>query len=128
MAPIVSVAVLVMVVAVVAALSKCWHSNKALVPAVIAADGTAVPGHWRCERCDRTWPLWTDEGARMEVSGVVMRGGAGRYDESKAVAGARRAAAHATQRRRAELRRGDAPARARRAPTPVVPIRRAGKP
>lgn len=123
-----AVVAVVIVAAIVAALSKCWHSNKSLVPSVIAADGTVVPGHWRCDGCSRTWPVWSDTAARLAVSGTVMRGGAGAYDEAKAVAGAKRAAAHKDSRRRAESRRGDAPARAlKRRRAGVVDIRRVAK-
>jgi hypothetical protein len=75
-----------------------------LQPATIDLHGAQRPAHWACGRCGRTWPFWSGEAGQLAISGTVYRGGAGKYDEQKAVAGARRANDRAALRRRLEAR------------------------
>ncbi len=80
-------------------LSVCPHAGPlALLPATTALDGTALPPRWFCDACGRTW---TANFSKTQTPRPSFTG----YDESKAVASAKRAAELTERQRSMALKR-----------------------
>src|SRR5215216_2402767 len=75
-----------------ARLGRCHHSSPGLLPPTTQDDGTRLGARWFCDSCGHTWPA----GFERDTRPVVRYQG---YDESKAIAAARRADTLAKQQR-----------------------------
>jgi len=77
---------------------RCRHPSPGLLPPVTAADGSRVGARWCCHECGKVWDAAFEHGARpiQKYSG---------YDESKAIASARRAENLTRQQRDLAVRR-----------------------
>ena len=120
-------AALVTLAGVVAALGRCRHPGPlGLLPAVMGDDGVRRPPRWFCEGCGRTWPA-------IDLSGPGPVPRFEGYDQTKAVAAAKRAETIARRRREiamertAQLVAKPAPTRRERSTGPIdIRNRRAG--
>ena len=77
---------------------RCRHASPALLPPTTALDGSRVAARWCCHECGKTWPAAFEHDTRpiQKYSG---------YDESKAIAAARRAEHLSKQQRDLAVRR-----------------------
>ena len=63
---------------------QCRHAEPGLLPPMTESDGKRVPARWYCSKCGHTWAAAIESEHRPVLR---FKG----YDESKAVASARRA-------------------------------------
>lgn len=96
---------------VVSYLFRCRHASPGLLPPITNTDGSRVSARWCCHECGKTWPATFEHDTRpiQKYSG---------YDESKAIAAARRADQLSRQQRGLAVRR----AGTARRPRPVSPL------